>query len=482
MRILPTLFATLALLATACRGGDLPTAAPSAGPASPPERPLPLAPVDLSCPGCNLIVLNVGNLRADHVGLLAPAGDAPHPGLTPAIDRFFGDSLIIEQASTPSGATYYSATAIATGTEAMFNGHTMRDDDALAMASLDPRRAEKWLAGGGRWLVLAALEREGELLVDRLPTIAQTLAGAGYHTVAVNDWIHTGRQVRLDRGFADYIELTDTTRTGPEDLTSTIPIDLQVELVLERLAAHRGAATAEPLYLYFHTNTLHFPFPHPREPGQLVFKRHGAALFAEAYRIRLQEMDRAFERIFSELAREGWLEDSVVLLYANHGLSLGEQGELGMGKASQRCVHAPLLLHHPGLAAARRIDRPVSLVDLAPTIFEILSVERAHETTAHSMLPLLAGTGPYGRSAIFGRDIQEEYVRVEAWKLIAEASARARLYDLGSDPNEERDLLNDEPERTAALRMKLERERLRQLELADALGLRFPPTEGAATP
>jgi arylsulfatase A-like enzyme len=431
------------------------------------RQPDAVEPVALGCPRCNLIVLNTGNLRADHLGLLAGSLGHPDLGLTPMIDSFFADGIILEQASAPSGATYYSATSIATATEAMLNDHAMRSEDALMVPWLDQDHPEKWLEGGGRWLVLAALERDGELLVDHLPTIAQTLSHAGYHSAMVNDWIHTGGHVHLDRGFADQLDLTDLSQVGPKAPTSTVPVEAQVELVLAQLAAMRDEHPSQPAYLYFHTNALHFPYPHPDDPDRVVIKRDGAELFAAAYRKQLAALDHALGRVFSELEREGWLEDSVVLLYSNHGLALGEHGFVGMGRANQACVHTPVLLLHPALTEARRISAPVSLVDLAPTLYDLLDVPPLLDTQAHSMLPVLQSTGAYPRPAAFGRDIQEEFVRVGDWKLISGQSRS--LYHLPTDPYEERDRLEEQPEKAAELSLTLERERARQRALGDEL-------------
>lgn len=475
------------LLASACSSEDPTTMDPQATPApgSAARTQAPLEPMVLGCPACNLIVLNTGNLRADHVGLLAASLGQPQLGLTPVIDGFFADGLILEQASSPSGATYYSATSIATATEAMLNAHAMRSEDALMVPWLDQENPEKWLEGGGRWLVLAALERDGELLVDRLPTLAQTLSHAGYHSAMVNDWIHTGGHVHLDRGFTDMLDLTDLSQVGPKAPTSTVPIEAQLELVLAQLAAMREEHPSQPAYLYFHTNVLHFPYPHPDDPDRMVIKRDGPELFSAAYRKQLAALDAALGRLFSELDREGWLEDSVVLLYSNHGLAFGEHGFVGMGRGSQACVHAPVLLRHPALSEARRISTPLSLVDLAPTLYELLGVPPLLDTEAHSVLSVLEGRGDSPRSAIFGRDIQEDYVRVGDWKLISGQSRS--LYHLPTDPREEHDLLDEQPEKAAELALTLERERARQQALGDRLaaateGGGAAPAEPAVNP
>ncbi len=246
-----------------------------------------------------------------------------------------------------------------------------------------------------------------------------------------------------------------------------MPIDEQVDLVVASLEEHRLLRGEQPLYLYFHPNTLHFPYPDPRGSGSLVGKAGNRLAFTKGYQAQIQALDAAFARIFVALEAGGWLEDTVVLLYANHGLELGRGDYLGMGRAYQACVHVPMLMRHPGLDQPRRVDAPVSLVDLAPTLYELLAVDEPPATTAHSMLPLLEGRGPYPRELIFGRDIQEEYVRRGPWKLIVAQGGTRELYDLSRDPGETTDRTAEHPELVAELALALERERVRQQAWAD---------------
>jgi arylsulfatase A-like enzyme len=464
--LLPSLLLTLGLAACS---------SPEPAPVAAPE---PVA-LDLSCPGCNVVLLNIGNLRADRLGAVARGEHLPDRSLTQQIDRFFEPGASFEQASSPAGATYYAATAIATGTEAMLNTHQMREEDAQAVPNLNMDLASMWLEGGGRWLVLAALEREGELLVDKLPTIAQVLAAAGYHTSAVNDWIHTGMFVGLDRGFEEYIDLTDTSVTDANGPVSTMPISLQVELVLEALQSHRELRPQQPLYLYFHPNTLHFPYPQPDRPGEMIGKRADHALFQQAYERQVVRLDQALRPVFEELGTQGWLEDTVVVLYSNHGLELGERGIKGMGRGSQACVHTPLLIRHPRIQEPVVISHPVSLVDLAPTLYEILGIEQPPPTLAHSLTPLMGGAGRYQRELILGKDIQEEYVRRGDWKLIVDPADGGRLHDLATDPREEHDLAAERQDIVAELTMALESERLRQLAFSDELEAGLAASEAA---
>jgi arylsulfatase A-like enzyme len=438
----------------------------------------------------DLIVLNVELLRADHVGLITGRSD-----FTPNIDRFFTDGIVFTDASAPAGATYLSATAIATGTEAMLNDHRLT---RLGVA------------------INEAIERDGKRLVDHLPTIAETLRDSGYRTAALNEWRHTGTEVFLDRGFDEFVQVSSPEgHVDPRSEGVTL-FSEQVNQLLSLLDRCRG----QRFYLYFHPNSLHYPFRLPIERARrdpelysdletladvhvrfvsvhpaLMRQRasrpsRGAALgFAEdreqrvrsltrrMYVEQIRYMDDELGRFFAALESGGLLERTIVVLYANHGIGLFDNDVMIMGAPYQSCVHVPLLIRHPHLRSPVRIETPVSLVDLATTLYELLGVVPRLSIPAHSLIPPMQGL-PYGRQVILGRDIQTEFIRRGHWKLIVAAADSRELYDLSRDAGETNDLFDPELEIARILEADLRREKLEQHRLRAELSQRLGIDEG----
>lgn len=417
------------------------------------ERALP------SCLQCNLVLLNLDLLRADHVGLLNPKS-----GLTPNIDQFFGNALIFEDVSSGSGATYLSATATATATEAMLNRHDIWN--------IKP--------GGGSWRIPWIVEREGDLLVDALPTLAETLRSNGYYTIGINDWIHSGRRVNLDRGFTRYIELPLFGSLFEEQLIT----------VMETLKEN----TEKPFYLYFHSNSLHFKFHFPpdrayqdprfsrnlrqvatRKSGALVFNgRQGGLsedLIWSAYAEQIRYMDEQLGELFRFIEHHT-VTDTIVGLYSNHGTDIDEDGRLGVGLPYRNYLHVPLFIRHPDATLARRVTDTVSLVDLAPTIYDLLGIQPLVELSTHSMTPLLLD-GDYPREFVFSKDIQFESIRKGQWKLVIAGGEISALYDLKEDPDEKNDLSETAPGIARGLMSALIAKRIQQVEYERALRRRL---------
>lgn len=408
-----------------------------------------------------VVLLNLDLLRADRVGLLGAS-----PSATPAIDAFFSGGIVFSDASSPASATYASATAIATGSEALFNDHSL---------SLD------WRFGGGP-SVPPALRREGERAVDRLPTISQRLGSAGYRTVAVNDFIHSGAEVLLDRGVDHYIDVTSPVVPGTAQRVWSI--EEQVAVVLEQLTKAPQGPEAQPLLLTFHPNALHFPLRLPsaqispelrslleanprlwkQVDDQLEFAptinasgefdpRLGpweGPLTAEqrqilelAYDQTVRRVDSAVAPLLAELASR----DALVMLYSNHGIGLGAHGLNTVGVPWQECVHVPWLVRLPRDAEARsgRVEAPVSLVDLAPTLLDWLGLPAPTPWEGRSLASAVRGVAP-SRTVIAGADLQHQFVRQGRWKLIVRGSVDRQLFDLSVDPGEENNQAASHPE------------------------------------
>jgi arylsulfatase A-like enzyme len=446
--------------------------------------------LDLEPGPLDLIVLNVELLRADHVGLITGQSD-----ITPNIDRFFADGIVFTDASAPAGATYLSATAIATGTEAMLNDHRLT---RLGLS------------------INEAIASDGKRLVDHLPTIAETLQDCGYRTAALNEWRHTGTEVFLDRGFEEFVQVKSPPRVfdpNPEVVTLFAE---QVDQLLSLLDRSRG----QRFYLYFHPNSLHYPFRLPLDRARrdadlyaelealadvhegffsvhprLMLLRTGGTwagsgeevqagdqervrrLTRRTYAEQVRYLDEELGRFFAALESEGLLERTLVILYSNHGIGLFDNDVMMMGVPYQSCIHVPLLIRHPRMRQPVRVETPVSLVDLATTVYELLGVVPDFSIPAHSLLAPARGL-PYGREVIFGRDIQSEYVRRGDWKLIVTAADARSLFDLSHDPGETVDLWDPELEIARVLEADLQRHKLAQIQVRADLSHRLGVDQG----
>jgi hypothetical protein len=188
------------------------------------------------------------------------------------------------------------------------------------------------------------------------------------------------------------------------------------------LAGHRG----RPVFLFVHLFDVHQPW------------RLGS------YDAEVASVDQLLGSFREMLKREGWWDKSLVIVTADHGEGLGEHGETDHGFfVYESTLHVPLIVHWPsgGRTMPERVDAPVGLIDVAPSVLDLLHVPVPASFVGRSFLDGAArgvvSESTYGRDC-FGwaplRAIREgELKYIEAPK--------AELYDLAKDPGEKVNLI-----------------------------------------
>jgi arylsulfatase len=175
----------------------------------------------------------------------------------------------------------------------------------------------------------------------------------------------------------------------------------------------------------------------------------------------------------------GILEETLIIITADHGEELMERGHVGhcscnlKGTLHDESIRVPLILRYPrGLPRGRIVEEQVSQVDLMPTIFDLLDMERPELMEGESLAGLARGTAqafreeayaettPAGWQALQNDDREIFCVRTAAGKLILKTDCgdrdrRWEFYDLRADPQERRNIYPDHP-LVAAHRVRLE--------------------------
>jgi choline-sulfatase len=200
--------------------------------------------------------------------------------------------------------------------------------------------------------------------------------------------------------------------------------------------------------------------------------------YVAQYDANVRVSDAAVAEVLAALKRLRLLEGSLVIFTADHGESLGEHrswfehGPLPYSTTGR----VPLVFVGPGIEAGKRIDRPVELIDLYPTIRDLVDPKReVPGLEGKSLLPFLRAGGPTAAEAApFTSAFLEAgrhpnlYHSVEdgSWKLVFNSggkhsraadskTAGFELYDLRQDPLETIDLAAMRKETVRRLRRDL---------------------------
>jgi arylsulfatase A-like enzyme len=373
---------------------------------SAPEPAGPIRAADVKCSDCNLILISIDTLRADHLGCYGYDRE-----ISPNIDHFRQDSVLFETAIAQAPSTAPSHASILTGTNPSRHG--------VSVTHRTP-------------------------LPSDMPTAAEILAAEGFRTAAFVGGGQVAPEFGFDRGF----EVFDADGTGFSD---------KVQAATEWI----GEVTANRFMLLLHTYEVHHPYTpdqsllidldrHYDGPlpdaisipllksinrGETKIDRSDVQHTINAYDAEIRSMDRAFGKLIDHLKEVDLYDRSILVFMSDHGEEFMEHGALGWHGHSlfDELLRVPLIVKFPRSAArGSSIPHLVRTVDLLPTLLETLSIPALKDIDGVSLLqpspPLLA----FSRTDTQNRN---DSIRSDRWKLYG-----SRLYDLGSDPQELRDV------------------------------------------
>lgn len=126
-------------------------------------------------------------------------------------------------------------------------------------------------------------------------------------------------------------------------------------------------------------------------PAQGPFPLELQQELQRSYLASVSYLDSLIGRILAKLENSGLRQRTAVVLTSDHGISLGENGYFGKGTLYPEALHVPLIIHVPGVDAGRDISSVVGLVDLYPTIAELLHLEKPLHVEGSSLMPLIKG-------------------------------------------------------------------------------------------
>ncbi|MCR9116984.1 MAG: sulfatase [bacterium] len=167
----------------------------------------------------------------------------------------------------------------------------------------------------------------------------------------------------------------------------------------------------------------------------------------EAYLACTTFVDKQIGRLLNELDSGKFGDNTVIVLWSDHGWHLGEKQHWGKWTGWERSTRVPLIIVPPKRLASEfakggsRCDSPVSLIDLFPTLIEMCHLKPRDQLDGESLVPLLRGPdATTGRVIVTSFEPGNVSVRDNRWRLIRYTDGSQELYDLKEDPNEWRNL------------------------------------------
>jgi len=162
-------------------------------------------------------------------------------------------------------------------------------------------------------------------------------------------------------------------------------------------------------------------------------------------------VDAQIGRLLAALDAAGLADNTIVVVWGDHGWHLGEKAITGKNTLWDRGTKVPLIFAGPGITAGQRCSQPAELLDIYPTLNELAGLPARDDLEGISLQPQLASaSAPRLRPAITSHNQGNHAVRSQRWRFIQYADGTEELYDLEADPNEWKNLA-DEPGRAAIL-------------------------------
>lgn len=187
---------------------------------------------------------------------------------------------------------------------------------------------------------------------------------------------------------------------------------------------------------------LHWSLPEPR----LAFLEEHKQWknLVRSYLACTSFVDSQVGRVLEALEKAGLAENTIIVLWSDHGWHLGEKLITGKNTLWERSTRVPLLFAGPGCTPKSACQQPAELLDMYPTLAELCRLPAPKGIDGLSLVPQLRDAkAKRDRPAITTHGPNNHGVRSERWRYIRYADGSQELYDTKADPNEWTNLAGD---------------------------------------
>jgi len=155
--------------------------------------------------------------------------------------------------------------------------------------------------------------------------------------------------------------------------------------------------------------------------------------------------------VLDALEKKGIADNTIVVVWGDHGWHLGEKGITGKNTLWDRSTRVPLIFAGPGVVAGQLCTQPAELLDIYPTLVDLAGLPARDDLEGMSLVPQLKdASARRDRPAITSHNQGNHGIRSENWRYIRYADGSEELYDMRNDPREWHNLAGD-PEHAAII-------------------------------
>ncbi|WP_243638062.1 LTA synthase family protein [Rubrobacter taiwanensis] len=249
-------------------------------------------------------------------------------------------------------------------------------------------------------------------------------------------------------GYEDYYSIEDMETGGFERANY---FGYEDEVMLAPAEGWIGEGAGEPFVITYLTGVAHHDY---RPPARYGIVRFSEDELLNRYLNCVRYQDFFVRRLVEQYRRLGLYEETIFVIYGDHGEGFGEHGRYGHEDVPyEEGIRVPLIFHAPGLLGGGRIEGPASLADILPTVAELLGYE-PEGGEGRSLLRPVPPDRPLMFSC-FNRDRCLASLRGDEKYIYHYGDRPDELFDLSLDPAERRNLARKLPRRVRQRRGEL---------------------------
>ena len=394
----------------------------------------------------NVVLISIDTLRADRIGAVVRGRS-----ITPNLDELGARGFRFERAYAPANHTLLSHMSLLTGLYPKTHGvdrGSGKHGNVGVKGLPDPRvtlaetlQAHGYATGGFVFSCVWLDERFGFAQgFDHYKVISQGAAAANQREIL--PWLEAHRR----KPFFLFVHFYDVHSDW-----SRLPYDAPPEILARHREGYRGGFDGCDENRLCATRYLK-KLDASGEP----LAEQDLAYIRSLYDAGVEATDLQVGRLLERLAELGVMENTLVIVTSDHGEEFREHGRFIHSQIYEEIARVPLVMRLPsGEHAGGSSTHPVELLDVMPTVLDLLRIEAKDPIEGRSLLPLMRG-GRVEPDPIFITSRTANSVIEWPWKLIQGVDGE-ELYDLASDPGETRNLSGSEVERATRMRETMTR-------------------------
>jgi arylsulfatase A-like enzyme len=156
----------------------------------------------------------------------------------------------------------------------------------------------------------------------------------------------------------------------------------------------------------------------------------------QSYQAASDFSDEMLGQILDQLDATGRADNTIIVLWSDHGYHLGDKRACVKFTLWEKATHVPFIIVAPGVTQPGSVcERPVSLIDIYPTLIELSQLPPKAELDGQSLVPLLKNPElKWDRPALMTMNRGNHAVRSDRWRYIRYRDGKEELYDHDKDP------------------------------------------------